>query len=323
MGIKKVCLSALIKKNRVKKLNNKDGTSIAIIPCYNEEATVGSIVLKVKRHVNKVLVIDDGSSDDTAKIAKSAGAVVISHDKNYGKSYAIKTGFRYALDKNYDFVITIDGDGQHNADEIPIVLGDLKNNGHDITLGFRTGNNTEMPGWRKIGKRLLDYATSFGNGGFVTDSQCGFRAFNKKAVNGLATRLNGDAFCVESEQLIRAHDLGLKLNQVDVTCKYNNLKNTSKKNSVTHGFSVLRYIIGLVAEKHPLLLIGVPGLILFLIGLSFGIMTLQHFNSEHAIIIPYALIGSIFIIIGVFTLLMGLVLTALPNIIRRVNTESE
>ena len=200
---------------------------LALIPCYNEEATIGSIVLKAKHHVDKVLVIDDGSTDDTAKIAKDAGAIVISHRRNCGKSVAIKTGFKYALKENFDYVVTIDGDGQHNPAEISVVLEHLMNNGHDISLGFRSGSTTEMPSWRKLGKKVLDYATSFGNGGYVTDSQCGFRAFNKKAIKAITPNLNGDAFSVESEQLIKAHELGLGVTHTDVSCRYKNLENGS------------------------------------------------------------------------------------------------
>ena len=178
-------------------------STLAIIPCYNEEATIGSIVIRTKRHVDRVLVVDDGSTDDTVRIAKEAGATVISHKTNKGKSAGIKTGFKYALIKGFNYVVTIDGDGQHNPDEIPVVLGNLQNNGHDIILGVRYGDSTEMPLWRKFGKRVLDYSTSFGNGGHVTDSQCGFRAFNKKAIQGITPRLNGGEFSTESEQLIK------------------------------------------------------------------------------------------------------------------------
>jgi len=302
--------------------NNADKKTLALIPCYNEEATIGSIVIKVKRHVNKVLVIDDGSQDETAKIAKAAGAVVITHKQNHGKSVAIKTGFKYAQEKDYDFVVTIDGDGQHSTNEIPVVLGDLMNNGHDITLGYRSGNTTEMPGWRKVGKRVLDYATSFGNGGYVTDSQCGFRAFNKKAVNGLVTNLNGDAFSVESEQLIRAHELGLEITEVDVSCKYKNLEKTSTKDPTSHGFSVLKYVIGLVAVRRPLLFISVPGFILVLLGLFFAIKTLQYYNMTNVFLVSYAILVSILLIIGALAMFMGLVLNVLPGIIRRAKNET-
>ena len=301
---------------------SSDKCTLAVIPCYNEEATIGSIVIKTKRHVDKVLVVDDGSNDDTAKIARAAGARVILHKKNFGKSKAIKTGFKYALDKDFDYVVTIDGDGQHNPDEIPVVLGNILNNGNDISIGFRSGNGTEMPIWRKVGKRVLDYATSFGNGGHVTDSQCGFRAFNKKSVNGLIKKLNGGRFSVESEQLIKAHELGLAVVDTNVTCKYKNL-DTSTKNSASHGFSVLSYVIWLVAEKRPLLFIGVPGFVLAILGLILGILTLQYYNQTQVFLVANAILTSIFLIIGALGMFIGLVLNVLPNLIKRARYESD
>ncbi len=290
--------------------------TLALIPCYNEESTIGSIVLKTKRYVNTVLVVDDGSKDDTPNIAKQAGAVVISHKKNQGKGSVIKTGFRYALANNYDYVVTLDGDGQHNPDEVPTVLGDLMNNGHDITIGLRYGVSTEMPKWRKVGKRVLDYATSFGNGGYVTDSQCGFRAFNKKAVENLTRKLNGDKFSTESEQLIKAHELGLKISQKNITCKYKNL-NTSKKDPLLHGFSVLSYVIWLIAERRPLLFIGIPSFVMVLFGFVFGMHILQYYNQTHIFLVPNAILASIFLIIGSLGLFMGLILNVLPNLIKK------
>lgn len=301
---------------------NANTRTLAVIPCYNEEISIGSVVLKTKEHVDTVLVVDDGSIDDTSKIAKEAGATVISHKYNKGKSIAIKTGFRYALEKDFDYVITIDGDGQHNPSEIPSLLDNVVNNGHDISIGSRSGSSTEMPKWRRVGKRVLDYATSFGNGGFVTDSQCGFRAFNKKAVKAITPNLNGGAFNVESEQLIRAHELGLGVANTNVSCKYENLRKTSTKDPTSHGFSVLGYIIWLVAERRPLLFIGVPGFIMVILGLVLGILTLQYYNQTHVFLIPYAIIVSIFLIIGALAMFMGLMFTVIPNIIRRSRNES-
>ena len=302
---------------RMQSKNHRSGKyTLAVVPCYNEEATIGSVVLKAKRHVDEVLVVDDGSTDDTAKIAEEAGAFVVSHKENRGKGVGIKTGFKYALANGFDYVVTIDGDGQHNPSEIPTVLGNIVNNGHDISIGFRSGNSTEMPTWRRIGKRVLDYATSFGNGGFVTDSQCGFRAFNKKAVKAITPNLNGGAFNVESEQLIKAHELGLGVVNTNVTCKYKNLK-TSTKDPTSHGFSVLKYVIWLVAERRPLLFIGVPGFIMMILGLVLGILTLQYYNQTHVFLIPYAIVVSILLIIGALAMFIGLMLNVLPSIIRR------
>ncbi len=290
--------------------------TLAIIPCRNEEATIGSVILKTKRFVNQVLVIDDGSDDETKKIAKEAGATVISHKKNRGKGAAIRTGFQYAKENDFDYVVTMDGDGQHNPLEIPALLENVVNNGHDISIGYRVGNDTEMPMWRKVGKRVLDYTTSMGTGGYVTDSQCGFRAFNKKAYESIAPKLKGEAFSVESEQLIKAHELGLKVVNTNVTCKYKDL-DTSTKNPASHGLSVLGYVIWVVAEQRPLLLISLPGFISVIIGLLLEVYTLQNLHQNNIYLTPFAIIANILIIVGAFAILVGLLLNVLPRLIKR------
>ncbi len=297
-------------------MTNTEKRSIAIIPCYNEEATIGSIVAKAKHFVNEVLVIDDGSSDSTSDIARDIGATVITHKTNKGKSAGIKTGFRYALNNNYDYVITLDGDAQHDPSEIPLLLNSVKSNGHDITIGTRYGQSTEMPLWRKFGKRVLDYTTSFGNGGFVTDSQCGFRAFNKKAVENILPRLKGRSFSVESEQLIRAHETGLKIDSERISCKYKDL-DTSTKAPATHGLSVLSYVIWLVAERRPLLFLSLPGFICAILGVLLGFYALQSYTQTNMFNILYFIIASILLIIGVIIGLIGLLLNVLPGIIKR------
>jgi len=291
--------------------------TIAIIPCCNEESTIGSVVLRTKRFVNQVLVIDDGSSDETKKVAKEAGAIVISHRKNKGKGAAIRTGFQYALQNDYDYVVTIDGDGQHNPVEIPDLLGNVINNGNDISIGFRVGNSTEMPMWRRVGKRVLDYTTSMGTGGFVTDSQCGFRAFNKKAVESIAPTLKGNAFSVESEQLIKAHELGLKVINTNVSCKYNDL-DTSTKNPASHGLSVLGYVLWVIAEKRPLLFISVPGFVLAVFGLLLGIYNLQFLGQNSILFTAYMFMANILLVIGAFAILIGLVLHVIPRFIKKM-----
>mgnify|MGYP006283070337 FL=1 len=303
-------------------MKKHDGYKVlALIPCYNEEATIASIVLKTKKYVDEVLVVDDGSADETVDIAKEVGAIVLTHKKNKGKAAAIKTGFLFALEHHYDYVITLDGDGQHNPKEIPLLLNKMVEDHVDISIGVRFGETTEMPWWRKIGKRVLDYATSFGNGGFLTDSQSGFRGFNTNALKKITPRLSGDEFSVESEQLIRAHDYGLSVGNAHISCRYNGLGNTSTKGSTSHGFSVLSYVIWLVAEKRPLLFIGVPGFFFVILGLVMGIYTLQVYNQTHIFVIPYAIVVSIFVMLGALAMFMGLVLNVLPSIIKRSRTE--
>ena len=298
-------------------MTNINGRSIVIIPCYNEEATIGKIIFKARNFVNEVLVIDDGSSDNTKKIARDMGATVITHKTNKGKSAGIKTGFKYALNNNYDYVITMDGDAQHDPNEIPILLNNLKNNGHDITLGIRYGNSTEMPLWRKFGKRVLDYATSFGNGGFVTDSQCGFRAFNKKAIENILPRLKGNSFSVESEQLIRAYEIGLKIECQLISCRYKDL-NTSKKTPTSHGISVLTYILWLSAVRKPLIYLALPGFISLIIGTFLGIYLLESYSLTNIFNVLLAISAGLLIIVGIFISLIGIFLRVFPVITRQI-----
>ena len=292
---------------------------LAAIPCYNEEATIGSIVLKAKRHVDEVLVIDDGSIDETAKVAEEAGAAVIKHKENKGKAFGVKNAFKYALENDFDVVVTIDGDGQHDADEIPNLLKPIAEGEADMTIGFRFGRLTEMPLWRKVGKRVLDYATGVG-AEKITDSQCGFRAFNRKAIESFVPRLRGNGFSVESEQLVLAKDLELKIAEVRISCRYKNLK-TSKKNPFSHGPSVLRYILWLIAERRPLLFIGVPGMALILAGLLFGIRTISFYNAKNIFLISYALLSIFLLIVGTLAVLMSLLLNILPHIIQRARED--
>jgi glycosyltransferase involved in cell wall biosynthesis len=302
--------------------NQEHKRILAVIPCYNEELKIGSIIHKTKLYVDDVVVVDDGSRDNTSQIAQEAGANVLVHKKNKGKSAAIRTGFRYALVNNFDYVITIDGDGQHNPEEIPILLKNVLENGFDISIGFRSGKRTEMPFWRKIGKRVLDYTTSLGGGGKVTDSQCGFRAFNKKAVQILSRSLNGESFTTESEQLIKANRNGLKVGEAPITCRYKDL-DTSTKTPASHGFSVLGYIIWLVAQRRPLLFIGVPGFFIFLSGIILSIYTLQYYAQNQVFLISYAILIAILLIIGAIAIFMGVILNVLPKTIKQLQQEND
>lgn len=293
-------------------MKNNNKRTLAVIPCYNEQSTIDNVVNETKTYVDEVLVIDDGSTDETARTAKEAGATVISHKVNEGKASGIKKGFKYALENNFDYVVTLDGDAQHNPKEIPLLLEKLKNNSYDIILGVRFGKSTEMPFWRKIGKRILDYTISFGNGGFVTDSQCGFRAFNRKAVQSLVPRLNGNAFAIESEQLIEAHEAGLEIGCETITCKYKNL-DTSTKNATLHGFSVLSYVLWLVIKKRPILFIGFPSFILFLASFLIGFNILQDYIQTHLFFTSYDFLVKLFLPIGVIGMSITFMINILPN----------
>ena len=203
--------------------------AIAAIPCYNEGLAIGSVVLKARRHVDEVLVVDDGSTDDTAAVAKAAGAVVVAHEENTGKGRAVKNALRYAVEHGFDALVLLDGDGQHDPNEIPQLLVPLTNDAADIGIGFRSFG--QMPAYRRVGRAVLDHAT----GGPVRDSQCGFRALNRRAIELLAGTLVKDNFAIESEMVRTAHEQQLRLADVQINCKCGDF-DTSTKNPWRHGF---------------------------------------------------------------------------------------
>ena len=213
--------------------NNHNGVAemkiLAAIPCYNESLAIGSVILKASRYVDEVLVVDDGSIDDTVAIATAAGATVVAHECNRGKGRAVKNALRYAVGHSFDALVLLDGDGQHDPNEIPQLLVPLINDAADIVIGFRTFD--QMPAYRRVGRKVLDHAT----GGPVRDSQCGFRALNRRAIELLAGTLVKDDFAVESEMTRLANDQDLRFADVEINCKYGDF-DTSTKNPWRHGF---------------------------------------------------------------------------------------
>jgi len=283
--------------------------TLAAIPCHDEGLAIGSVVLKTRKYVDEVLVVDDGSTDDTAEVAEEAGAVVVSHGVNKGKGSAVKTSLGYAAEYGFDALVLLDGDGQHDPGEIPGLLEPILNDAADLVIGFRSSG--QMPVYRRFGRAVLDHVT--GAGGAVTDSQSGFRALNRKAIQQLAGTLKKDDFSIESEMMRAAHDLNLRMAEVQIRCRYGDF-DTSAKNPVSHGFGVLNSVVWLIAEKRPLLYIGVPGFIMCLVGVFFGIRLLQVYNQTRFFSLAYVMLVAIFLILGVLGLFMGLMLNVISRL---------
>ncbi|MBQ8018108.1 MAG: glycosyltransferase family 2 protein [Methanobrevibacter sp.] len=214
--------------------------SIVIVPALNEEAAIGQIVEKSLKYVDDVLVIDDGSSDNTSIIAEKSGARVIKHPTNLGKGVSLKDAFSEV--SGYDIVVTIDGDGQHNPDEIPELINPIKESQADLVNGSRylDGFDEETPAYRRVGQRVLDIATNITSGTHVTDSQSGFRAFNGNTIKYYRFRDTG--FGIESEMLADAAEHDLKIMEVPITVRYD-VENSSTKGPITHGVGVLMKIV--------------------------------------------------------------------------------
>lgn len=158
--------------------------TIAAMPAYNEERSIARMVQGCQKYVDRVIVVDDGSSDATADRAASAGAHVVRHEWNAGYGAALRTCFETAREMGAERMVIIDSDGQHDFDEIPQLLQPL-DRGADMVIGSRfcNGNGQEIPAYRKVGMKVLNITTRIVGGISVTDSQSGFRAYGKRAID--------------------------------------------------------------------------------------------------------------------------------------------
>lgn len=170
---------------------------IAVIPAYNEGSRIASVIRAVKAYVQDVVVVDDGSTDDTAAQAKAHGARVIHHMDNSGAGAATMTGVEAARRMGADIVITIDADEQHDPNDIPSLLKPLQENRADIVFANRFGQRNKIPVVRRIFNGIGNLVTLLATGRWVNDSQCGFKAFGPRAVQELNLRMSGFEFCTE------------------------------------------------------------------------------------------------------------------------------
>jgi glycosyltransferase involved in cell wall biosynthesis len=193
--------------------NEMDAACAAVIPCLNEEESVGAVVEGTRRYVGKVWVIDDGSSDGTSAEAERAGAVVIRNKGNLGKGAALREGLAAAHAEGFQFAVALDGDGQHDPAEIPKLLGAVES-GADLAIGNRMEAAAEMTWVRRIVNRWMSKRLEKRLGIECLDSQCGFRAIRLEAWAGLTLRQN--RFEVESEMLASFARAGLKIAFVPV-----------------------------------------------------------------------------------------------------------
>ena len=188
---------------------------VALIPAYNEIEHVAEVVQRTLTHL-PVVVIDDGSTDDSGAVAAEAGATVLRHPENQGKGAALATGIRWALEHDCEAVVTLDADGQHDPDEIPIFLEAYRRDLADMIIGRR--DFSQMPFWNQLGNRLGNRILSWALRYPIPDNQCGFRLLNRRAMETL--RFNTAGFEFEVEMIVQAVIAGLRLAWVPIRTIY-------------------------------------------------------------------------------------------------------
>ena len=212
----------------------------AIIPAYNEGHNIAKVIVGVKKYIKDIIVVDDGSKDDTVEIAKQQNITVLHHIINLGKGAALKTGVEYA--KDADGFIFIDGDGQHSPEHIPEFIKALKE-GHDIVFGYRQINKS-MPSILRFGNNVINASTKYLYGLPIKDSTCGFRALTAHAYEKVKWDASG--YFVEGEMIANAGNSKLTYTQIPIKTIYaDNYKGTH----VMDGIKILGNMVAWKAKK--------------------------------------------------------------------------
>jgi glycosyltransferase involved in cell wall biosynthesis len=289
---------------------------LAAMPAYDEEKYIAKTILAAQQYVDCVLVVDDGSTDATRELAKKMGAMVVSHQKNYGYGAALRTIFEKAKKLDIDALVIIDSDGQHNPEDIPRLLDRLGKGDVDVVIGSRfiQGSQEEIPKYRIFGMKVLDHATKFAGADSITDSQSGFRAYGKKAIN--AIHISKEGMSAGSEILIQIAENNLTFAEIPIIARYD-IEETSSQNPIKHGILVLYNIIGMISYRRPLPAFGIPGFMLFFIGLIFGSWAITEYYTTTHFPFVLAMICGISVMMGLLLIIAALILNYLVIFVAR------
>jgi glycosyltransferase involved in cell wall biosynthesis len=251
------------KENQKVNLTNSKQITM-ILPAYNQEMSIGSLVLLSKLYVSNVIVIDDGCADRTAEIARKAGAEVIIQGEKKGKCEALKTGFKAAVDSGADIIVTMDSDGQHNPVDIPILVAPIVRDNVEMVNGSRylNGLGKHTSTYRRVGQTLQENVGKEIPDLNITDPQSGFRAFSASTSNIFS--FNAKDMTIESEMLADARSAGLRVKEVEIGVLPEN--ETPTKNPIKFVREFSKSIVEDIETNKSLYYSSVPGFALATCG---------------------------------------------------------
>lgn len=198
----------------------REDSFCVIIPAYQEATRIGSVLDSLRAVASDVVVIDDGSRDETSRVAREHGAHVIRHDVNLGKGASLVEGFRFACEKGFALVITLDVDGQHDPAEVALFLDAYRRTRIPVLIGNRMWNTEHMPVVRRWTNRFMSWLLSRMMKTYLPDTQCGFRLFRSDLLPYLPT--SSSKYAMESEILLQAALRGFRMDSVRISILYNN-----------------------------------------------------------------------------------------------------
>ncbi|WP_134670880.1 glycosyltransferase family 2 protein [Halorussus marinus] len=302
-----------------------DADVLVAIPAYNEAGSIGEVVRSVRRNADTVLVVDDGSADDTAAVAEAAGAEVVQHETNGGYGAALKTAFVEAHDRGVEHLVTIDGDGQHNADDIARLIECQDETGAEVLIGSRFVGDarTDIPLYRRFGLSVVNVLTNLSLGvvkaeSRVSDTQSGFRAYDERAIESLAQdRTLGDHMSISTDILYHAQQRGYRIEEVGTVIDYD-VEGASSHNPVSHGYVLVMNLLNTIERTRPLTALALPGSVLTFIGVGFGYWGFLHYIQASYFPVSRAVLAAFFIFVGLLVCLVGIILHSLNKYFDKV-----
>ena len=291
---------------------------VAGLPMYNEEETIGTVVTKVLDFVDSVICVDDGSSDSGARIAETCGAIVHRHRVNRGYGGALKSLFKIAKEMDADALVVLDSDGQHDPEDIPQLLEPILSEEADFVIGSRFvdgGGSENMPAYRRLGIKVITATSNLSSDLNIQDTQSGFRAFSKLAIERL--RFDAEGMELSLEMLEDAHEKKLKIQEVPTIIRYDVPKG-SNFTAISHGFTVLAWAMLSLSQKKPLLVLGLPGLGLFAAGAAMAFNAINEISSSVDTLVGPGLTAIWIGVLGLAMMATGLVLQSARNFIRHL-----
>ena len=284
------------------------------LPAYNEEKNIASILIKLKKITDNIIICNDGSSDLTGEIALKMDSTVINHEKNLGYGAAIHSLFLKAKEMDVDILVTFDADGQHDIQDIEKVVAPILDKKADLVIGsrFLDSSQDNIPSYRKTGIQIITKLTNMSLKEKIKDSQSGFRAYSKEVLSTIS--LSDTGMGVSSEILIKASSNNFRIVEVPIKISY--AGDTSTHHPISHGATVTLSTLKFISIEHPLKFYGLPGMGSLSLGIFFTIWTLQLFSETREIVTNVALIGVACIIFGMMLIMSAIILFSVVSVIR-------
>jgi len=310
----------MLSETQKKDVSNKAIEILVCIPTFNAETTIKEAVKQCKEFADRVLVINDGSSDNSEIVAREAGAEVLTHKVNHGYGGSIKTALWEGLKRNAKVTITFDADLQHDAKDIPKLIKPILSNEADIVIGSRFLDDTDnVKPYRKFGIKLITRLVNSFTKNDIKDAESGLRSFSQQAIRQILPALETEGMGMSAEILLKASVQKLKIIEVPRKELYPEGVKTSSKNSLRHGLSVVLTIFKLIVETKPLQAFGIPSILFFIASGISTYFVVDFYNNVGRLPLGLTVFTMLLVSIAFFLILAAIILYVLSRVSSKMN----